>query len=232
VARAVLVHCFDAAVRLLQPIVPFVTDQIWRKLPVAGGADSARHSPNPASGTAAEYLALAAWPRERPVPDGSEEFELVREAVVAIRQARADYSVPPSATVEAFIDTTRDRNPERASQVFRDELALISRLALRSTVSLNRASHASAAAHALLSSGTELVVPLGGVVDVAKECRRLRGELEQLEKQLASLRTRLNNDGFVSRAPAQVVEAERTKEREWSRRRDQLSEKVQALCGD
>jgi valyl-tRNA synthetase len=159
------------------------------------------------------------------------EFELVREAVVAIRQARADYSIPPSAEVEAFLDASRDRNPEQAAQVLREEAALISRLAAKTAVQVGKPPHSGAAAHLFLTSGTEVVVPLAGVVDVAKECRRLRGELEQLEKQLDSLRQRLRNEGFVSRAPADVVQAERNKEIEWSKRRDQLADKVQSLCG-
>jgi valyl-tRNA synthetase len=221
VARAVLVHSFGAALRLLQPIVPFVTDQLWQKLPLPGGGDD-----SPA-------LALAAWPIRRVVPPGGEEFELVRDVVIALRQARADYAVPPSATVAAFINTVRDRNPERAAEVFRGEGPLISRL-VRSSVHVNDSSSAAgvaAAAHSLLASGTELVVPLGDVVDVAKECRRLRGELEELEKQLNSLRARLSNEGFVSRAPAHVVDGERAKELDWTKRRDQLAEKVKGLCG-
>jgi valyl-tRNA synthetase len=224
IARAVLVRCFDSALRLLQPIVPFVTDQLWRKLPKAGDVieDGAG---------AAEFLAVQPWPAQISLPDSGEEFELVREAVVSIRQARADYSIPPSAEVEAWIDPSRDRNPERAGQVFREEAALIARLAGKTTVHQGKPSQTGAAAHAFLASGTEVVVPLAGVVDVAKECRRLRGELEQLEKQLESLRARLKNEGFTSRAPAEVVQAERNKEGEWSKRRDQLAEKVQALCG-
>ena len=87
------------------------------------------------------------------------------------------------------------------------------------------------AAHSVLADGSELIVPLGGVVDLTKECGKLRAELEQLEIQLAALAKRLSNHGFTSRAPAAVVEGERKKEEEWTKRRGQLSEKVKALCG-
>ena len=87
------------------------------------------------------------------------------------------------------------------------------------------------AAHSVLADGSELIVPLGGVVDLTKECGKLRAELEQLEIQLAALSKRLSNEGFTSRAPAAVVEGERKKEEEWTKRRGQLSEKVKALCG-
>jgi len=87
------------------------------------------------------------------------------------------------------------------------------------------------AAHSVLSDGSEVIVPLAGLVDLAKECGKLRGELEQLETQLKTLSKRLQNEGFTSRAPASVVAAERTKEEEWIKRREQLAEKVKALCG-
>jgi valyl-tRNA synthetase len=221
-ARSVLVAAFDTALRLLQPIVPFATDTLWQMLP--------RHPRDNAPA-----LALAAWPRTETAPAGGDEFEMVRDAVIALRQIRADYTIPPSAVVNVHVVTERDGNPDHASAVFRDEAALIGRL-VRATVQVMGSAGSSghgdqAAAHVVLERGTELVVPLGDVVDVARECRRLRGELEQLDKQLESLRQRLRNEGFVSRAPANVVEGERTREAEWARRRDQLSEKVKTLCG-
>jgi valyl-tRNA synthetase len=83
----------------------------------------------------------------------------------------------------------------------------------------------------VLTDGSEVIVPLGGLVDLAKECGKLRGELEQLETQLQSLSARIRNEGFTSRAPAAVVESERKKEDEWIKRREQLAAKVKALCG-
>ena len=74
-------------------------------------------------------------------------------------------------------------------------------------------------------------MPLEGLVDVDKECAKLRTELAGLEKQLAALEGRLANEGFVSRAPAHVVEAERVKQGEWTTRRDLLRARVGALCG-
>ena len=108
--------------------------------------------------------------------------------------------------------------------------ATVAKLA-KATLTVSRTAPTGAAAHAVLTGGTSLVVPLAGLVDVERECTRLRGELESLEKQLASLESRLNNEKFVSKAPAEVVAGERKKLGEWSARRQQLREKVQALCG-
>jgi valyl-tRNA synthetase len=69
------------------------------------------------------------------------------------------------------------------------------------------------------------------VIDVKKECERLQGELEKLEKQLVSLEARLGNPAFAERAPSHVIDAERAKRDEWSVRRDQLRTRVEGLCG-
>jgi valyl-tRNA synthetase len=89
-----------------------------------------------------------------------------------------------------------------------------------------------AAATAILSDGTTVVVPLAGLIDVAKECARLRGELARLGNQLAALRGRLANAGFLSRAPDHVVQAERIKEQEWANRAGLLRTRLDGLCAE
>ncbi|HEX6942950.1 MAG TPA: valine--tRNA ligase [Gemmatimonadaceae bacterium] len=209
VARAVLVYAFDQVLRLLQPIVPFVTDALWQRLPNADGA----------------ALAVAPWPTVRAVPGDASEFDLVIEAVNAIRRLRADYSVPLGKPVSCSIV------PSAGSKtVLAEEAALIGRLA-RAEIALAAATPAEASAHAVMSDGTQVVLSLAGVVDIERECSRLKGELASLEKQLESLRGRLRNENFLARAKPDVVEAERQKEGEWSSRRELLADKVRSLCG-
>ncbi len=214
VARAVLVHAFDGALRLLHPIVPFVTEALWQRLPVDRADANA-------------LLATATWPRRAEEPwSGASDFGLVIEAVTALRQLRSEYSVAPGTTIRAVIvpssGTTRG--------MLTDESALIGRLA-RAEVSIADRAPVETAAHALLSDGTNLVLPLGDAIDLDKECGRLRGELTSLEKQLDALMKRLENPGFVSRAPEHVVAGERQKAADWGARRERLREKVNALCG-
>jgi valyl-tRNA synthetase len=223
VARAVLTHVFDYALRLLHPIMPFITETLWQRLPFPVAADRC------------EFLAIAPWPI--PHPASSEErhamarFDLEREAVSAIRQIRSDYAIPPGKSVDAVIQTRTN------APLFTEQAKLIGQLARASVQVIGTGSMAIAtpvlagAAHSVLSDGSEVIVPLAGLVDLAKECGKLRGELEQLETQLKTLSKRLQNEGFTSRAPANVVAAERTKEGEWIKRREQLAEKVKALCG-
>ncbi|HET7549711.1 MAG TPA: valine--tRNA ligase [Gemmatimonadaceae bacterium] len=220
VARAVLAHVFDGALRLLHPVVPFITETLWQRLP---------------GRTEGEFLARAAWPRRRARVDdeareGAADFELVREAVVGIRQARAEYDVPPGKIVDA---TLAGATP-RVRELFSAEAAVIGQMA-RAKVGTDRGASdggaGGAAVHSLLSDGSQLTVPLAGVVDIEKECARLGGELERLESQLAGLAARLANEKFVTRAKPEVVDAERRKHEEWTARREQLRGRVKALCG-
>jgi valyl-tRNA synthetase len=212
VARAVLVHVFDQALRLLHPVVPFVTEALWQRLSTRGDD---------------EFLARAAWPAAGAPRARASQFEIARAAVSAIRQIRADYNVTPGKMVEAIV-IGRD---ERAATVLAEESDLIGRLA-RATIVSSAHAPTGAAAHALLPDGSEVVVLLAGLVDLEKECARVSTELAQLEKQLAALEQRLANESFVSRAKPEVVEAERTKLGEWTTRREQLASKKRTLCGD
>ncbi|MDQ3672902.1 MAG: class I tRNA ligase family protein, partial [Gemmatimonadota bacterium] len=217
VARAVLTHAFDHALRLLHPVMPFITETLWQRLPA------------PVASERAEFLAVSEWPIALP-PSGADReamshFDIVREGVTALRQVRSDYAIAPGKSLDAII-----RSP-RNEPLFVAYGALIGRLA-RASVRTGEAEDAGGAAHVLLSDGSEVIVPLGGIVDLSRECGKLRGELEQLEMQLHSLSQRLRNEGFTRRAPASVVEAERKKEEEWRRRREHLTDKVKALCGE
>ena len=211
VARAVLLHVFDAALRLLHPIVPFITEALWQKLP--------GRKPG-------EFLIRAAWPRLGAAPEDGrgKEFELVRDAVLAVRQIRGDYNVAPGKMLDVTILSPSDR------RVYEENAPTIGRLA-RARVTIGSGAAPESAAHAVLRGGSEVVVPLAGLIDVDKECHRLRGELEALEKQIVSREQRLANPKYVERAPEHVVRSDRATLDEMISKRGQLSEKVRTLCG-
>ncbi|MEO8624569.1 MAG: class I tRNA ligase family protein, partial [bacterium] len=214
VARAVLVHVFDNALRLLHPIVPFVTEALWQRLP--GHVD----------GT---FLAVASWPEARSldaVDARVGHFELLKEIVEAIRRVRSEYAVAPGKMIDAFIIAA-----PASHAMLGEEFPLVARLA-RTQLSLVESAPEGAAANVVLAGGTEIIVPLAGLIDIKKECERLKTELANLEKQLTSLEARLANPGFVDRAPANIVEAERVKRDEWSTRAGLLRARVEALCGN
>jgi valyl-tRNA synthetase len=213
VARAVLVHAFDAALRLLHPVVPFITETLWQAI-----------GPRAAD----EFLARAAWPVRRTLDDdAAREFELVREAVSAIRQIRAEYNIAPGARVGARVGGAQPR----AGRVLADEAALIGHLARADVSAGDGTGDGEAAAHAVLSDGSHVRVPLAGAIDLGKECGRLRGELEQVAALRAGIEQRLGNERFVTRAKPEVVAGERRRLEELTTRAAQLTAKVHTLCG-
>jgi valyl-tRNA synthetase len=215
VARAVLVHAFDQALRLLHPVVPFVTESLWQLLP--GRATG-------------EFLIRAPWPTSSRVDaSAAQEFELVREAVLAVRQIRGDNNVAPGKVIEVLVRPATNSTGDGRS-LFAREATTVGRLA-RAEVRVVESTPEGAAAHAVLTGGTEIIVPLAGLIDVDKECARLRGEVAELGKQITAREGRLSNVKYVERAPAEVVANDRAILEEMKSKRDQLVGKVRSLCG-
>jgi valyl-tRNA synthetase len=210
VARAVLVHVFDRALRLLHPVVPFITDTLWQRLPGA---------------TAGAMLPTAAWPECRPnALAGGDAFETVRAAVEAVRSIRAEYGVSPGATLAAsFV-------PAASLTAVATSLApLIERLS-RTTVSLVTAAPSGAVALRVLADGSEVAIALAGMVDLDKERAKLDAELAGLDKAIGGLEERLGNERFTAKAPPAVVDQERARLRELEERRLTLRGKRAGLA--
>ncbi|MEO7503034.1 MAG: valine--tRNA ligase [Gemmatimonadaceae bacterium] len=228
VARAVLAEVFGASLRLLHPVVPFITEALWSRLPTTGG-------------TARGLIVTAKWPTANPIYSTESEFEIVREAVMALRQLRAEYSIPPGQAVAAELMPPAYATATKAtdaSRILLEEASLIQQLARCEITENGPGSNSDTGTHAsgkgamiILTAGPRLFVPLGGVIDIDRECAKARAELDKLARQLESLGARLQNPGFTDRAPADVVKSEKQKEHDWTRRREQLAEKVRSLCG-
>ncbi len=211
-AGAILAYCFDAALRLLHPVVPFITEALWQRLP---------------GRTADELLAVARWPVARPElddPRADQEFARVKTVIEQIRSIRAEYRVSPKTRLKATIAARGNDRPA----TFEGERDTIVRLAQLDSLALDGAPQG-VGAHAVFGDGSEVVVALEGVVDLTHECRRLSDEFDRLEKQLGNLAARLTNERFVSRAPQDVVAKEREKEKAWRDQRDVLAGKLKSL---
>src|SRR5467141_3939276 len=211
-AKAVLAYCFDVSLRLLHPIVPFITEELWQKLP---------------GRKANELLVTAQWPAPRPEledPRADREFAHVKTVIEQIRSIRAEYRVSPKTKLRATIVA---RGNDKAA-TFDGERDTIVRLAQLESLALDGVPQG-VGAHAGFGDGSEVVVALEGAVDVRNECRRLSEEKHRLEKQLEGLAARLTNQSFVSRAPQDVVAKEREKEKAWRDQRDVLAGKLKSL---
>jgi valyl-tRNA synthetase len=213
VARAVAASVFDVALRLLHPVMPFITETLWDRLPG-----------RPADAT----IMTARWPSPDPrAADGAalHGFALVQELVGAIRAIRAEYGVQPGQQVRAAV--TGESRAARAA--FDAERGTILRLAKLSALSFDAGSER-VGGHAVLSDGTALFVPLGDAIDVRRECTRLGDEISRLGQLVEGQERKLANTQFTARAPADIVERERQKLATWSEQSVKLAAK-RALLG-
>jgi valyl-tRNA synthetase len=215
VARAVATQTFDVALRLLHPVMPFVTEALWRRFP-GRPADAS--------------ISMAPWPRAdaRAVdPAALADFGLVQQVVGAIRAIRAEYGVQPGHTVRAYVAT---EGREAAGALEREQSTVV-RLAKLSELILGESTER-VGGNAVLPDGTAVFVPLGDAIDVGRECSRLGAESDRLAGLVASQEKKLGNQQFVSRAPADVVEREREKLVAWAEQRQVLIRKRELLgCG-
>ena len=190
-ALQVLVYVLDQTLRLLHPFMPFITEEIWQSLPERESA-----------------LIVAKWPEAREALNFKTEeahMESVMNAIRAIRNRRAEMNVPPSKKATLYVLTS---NP----QVFTEGEGFIQRLAYADKVELLEKEPENL--NGLVTCATadaKLYIPMGQLVDIAKEQERISKELDKARKNLASLNGKLSNENFTSRAPEAVVNAEREK---------------------
>ncbi|HEX9054556.1 MAG TPA: valine--tRNA ligase [Gemmatimonadales bacterium] len=213
VARAVAAQTFDVGLRLLHPVMPFITEALWRRLPGRHADASISTSPWPATDRRADDA------------EALRQFGLVQELVSAVRQIRAEYGVAPGQGVRAAVG---DLGPD-ARRTFEAELGTISRLAKVSSLGFGESGER-VGGHAVLSDGTSVFVPLGDAIDVGRECNRLGAEVERLLGLIGAQEKKLGNAQFTSRAPAAVVEREREKLASWREQHEVLARK-RALLG-
>ena len=213
VAQAVLAQTFDVALRLLHPVMPFITETLWQRLPARpeGGSISTQPWPTP-DDRATDQGALS-------------DFAIVQEMVNAIRSIRAEYGVPPGKLVRVLIRTASAAT-RRAITL---ESGTVRRLARLSDLSFEAPVEGEVVGSAVLQDGTVAAVPLGDLIDIERECARLGEEATRLAGLLRGLEGKLANPQFVLRAPAEVVEREREKLVSWRGQIQALEQKRQEL---
>ena len=186
-------YVLDQLLRLLHPFMPFITEEIWQSLPHDGPA-----------------LIRASWPafrQELAFREEEDHMESVMNAIRAIRNRRAEMNVPPSKKASLYVLTAKPA-------VFREGADFVERLAYADSVTvLENAPENLDGMLSCATSDAKLYIPMGQLVDAAKELERIDKELEKARKNLASLEGKLSNEKFISRAPEAVVNAEREKAR-------------------
>ena len=193
-AQNVITYVLEGTMKLLHPFMPFITEEIWQKLPHAAGDKG-------------ETIMLAAYPTYDEALDFSDDeihMDRLIAAIKAIRNRRAEMNVPPSKKAKLYIATQEKDTFSDKTAVFFQKLASASEVTVVDSYNDDTAVQ-------LVTDCAKLYIPLGDLVDFEKERARLTKEKENLEKEISRLSGKLGNESFISRAPAAIVEGERAK---------------------
>jgi valyl-tRNA synthetase len=195
---------------LLHPFCPFVTEEIWDKLPGTQGSIMKAAYPKPGDYVGNPDLLKRA----------KQKMSLAMEFITGIRNIRGEMNIAPSTKLDAAVVS----NQSDVRQTVEAHCGLIAHLArLNSLQVVGDENHSATAATAIVTGAT-ILVELAGVVDFAQEAQRLEKEIGKLSKELSGIDKKLNNPGFLSKAPEQVVTEVREKQGLLSQKREKLSD--------
>ena len=183
-AREVLVWVMTGTLKLLHPFMPFITEEIWQTLPHEGDA-----------------LIVAQWPeycQEHDFPEAELEMQRIMDVIRGVRNRRAEMNVPPSRKTNLYIATAEPNT-------FENGIAILNKLAYATQITIGQAFDIEGAV-TIVTNDAKVYIPMDELVDKKAELARLNKELETAKKQFAQVNGKLNNQGFLSKAPAQVVE--------------------------
>lgn len=210
-ARGVLLHVLETVLKLIHPITPFVTEEIWSVLP----------GDRPLLVTS-EYPAVLEQQNEKVEAD----VELLMGIITGIRNIRSEADVHPSTTIDAFV-LCADTEKAGLIESFTGAISTMTRLASL-TVSAEGAKPDDAATY--IYQDIEMFVPLKGLIDVEKEQEKLSRERKKIEKSLAQINGKLGNKKFLANAPAEIVEKEKGKQAELEAKMAKITEAEKRLA--
>jgi valyl-tRNA synthetase len=222
-ARARLISILEQSLRLLHPFMPYLTEELWQKLPVSHS--SLLHK---AYAGAESSIMLAAYPlADASLIDERAESEMqaVIDLISRVRNIRSEMNIKQGDRIQLLIAANDEMQP-----VFSSSADQIARLTRATSVSIDGSGQMpKASARAVLAGGSEVAVPLEGLIDFAQERARLLREREKLEKEAAKLNAQLGNSDFVNRAPADKVAELKSRVADIDQRTSALDEMVEAL---
>ncbi|MGE4272003.1 MAG: valine--tRNA ligase [Desulfitobacterium sp.] len=191
--QSILLEVLEGTMKLLHPYMPFITEEIWHNLPVTG-----------------ESIMIQAWPQVKGYQDNSAEKQMnqIMEVIKAIRNIRAEMNVQPGKKAEIIL-VAPEQETLGVLEMGKDSIRLLAGGSQVDVVSSLEVKPAQAASAVL--EGVEVYLPLRGLLDLDKEIARVEKEIAQAFQEQSRLAGKLNNEGFVAKAPEQVVAKEREK---------------------
>ncbi len=208
-AQKVLLYVLTEIMKLLHPFMPFITEEIWQALPHEG-----------------DFLMLCSFPKYDEAlsfPKQEHDFEALIDAIKAIRSRRADMNVPPSRRARLIVVTEN-------KDIFESGRAFLIKLAYASEVLVSDAAPEDIEGMvSVITDKAKMFMPMAELVDLKKERERLEKEIAKAQKEYVSQMAKLNNEKFLAKAPASVVENERERAKRAKALMENLSESLLKL---
>jgi valyl-tRNA synthetase len=209
--NSILIHVLDQTLRLLHPIMPFVTEEIWSKLPHTG-----------------QSLVVAKYPEVNPDFDdeaAANGMEVLKDLIRAVRNIRAEVNTPLSKTITLLIKTS----DAAAEKFLLENKSYIERFCNPEELVISSDVTAPDLAMSAVLTGAEIYLPLADLINIDEEIARLEKELKKWNGEVKRVQGKLANERFVGSAPEAVVEAERAKEKDYLEKQKAVTERIESL---
>ena len=209
--RSILVYVLDNTLRLLHPIMPFVTEEIWQSVPHVG-----------------ESLVVATYPTVHPEQmdeKAAEEMEFLMDFIRSVRTVRNEMNTPLSKPINILAKVSDAAH----YAILKENESYIARFSNPEEFVYGEDVEAPSDAVTSVIAGAEIYLPLAGLINIEDEIARLEKEAEKLQQEVDRVEKKLSNEKFVAKAPAAVVEAERAKGADYQAQREAVLERIATL---
>ena len=211
ITRSILVYVLDNTLRLLHPIMPFVTEEIWQSVPHVG-----------------ESLVVATYPTVHPEQmdeQAAEEMEFLMDFIRSVRTVRNEMNTPLSKPINIIAKVSDAAH----YAILKENESYIARFSNPEEFVYGEDVEAPSDAVTSVITGAEIYLPLAGLINIEDEIARLEKEAEKLQQEVDRVEKKLSNEKFVAKAPAAVVEAERAKGADYQAQREAVLERIATL---
>lgn len=213
--RRTLVTVLESTVRLMHPFMPFITEEIWQNIKVSAGVSG-------------DTLMLQSYPVADPTlidESAEQDIEWLKSFITGIRNIRAELNIGPGRALDVLLRNTSADDTARLN----NNLTFLKSLAKLESIKVLAAGEEAPMATTQLVGTMEVLVPVAGLIDKAKEEARLNREIERLAKEVARFEGKLSNETFISKAPADIVAKEQAKMAEAKAAKAKMAEQLEAI---
>jgi len=209
--KSILTYVLDKILKMLHPIMPFVTEEIWQHIPHEG-----------------ETIMHSDWPTVKSEWNDAEadrEMSALQTVIRSVRNIRAEMNVAPKKPVDMLIKTAS----ERETKIYEVNKNYIERFCNPATLQIGTDVQAPDKSVSAVISGADIYLPLSGLINIEDEISRLNKELDKMNAEVERVEKKLGNSRFVDKAPEQVVAKEREKQADYMQKRDKLQARIAEL---